>query len=291
MREKSFARKAHSSIMQLDYRMNKYRFLTGNALKLIAVSVMLFDHFCKIVLQWILHNYWFELYQSERMTSEQYVQIDSFIRFDLFAVGTIAFPIFCFLLAEGFRYTSSRKRYVGMMLAFAIISEIPFDLGFFSDLSKRDGTFPFFWGYQNVFFTLFLSLIALECIEYFSCKSGSRSDKVKSLLLQIVSAAVIATVAELIGCDYGKNGVLFVIVFYIFRENRFYQILLFLVVYILVTNEQPTVYTLLSCLIILLYNGTRGKLKLKYSFYAFYPIHIAVLYLITLLLPRMFNCL
>lgn len=126
---------------------------------------------------------------------------------------------------------------------------------------------------------------------YFSCKSESRSDKVKSLLLQIVSAAVIATVAELIGCDYGKNGVLFVIVFYIFRENRFYQILLFLVVYILVTNEQPTVYTLLSCLIILLYNGTRGKLKLKYSFYAFYPIHIAVLYLITLLLPRMFNCL
>lgn len=250
---------------------------------------MLFDHFCKIVLQWLLNNYWFELYNTGKMTWEQYSHIDNFIRFDLYAAGAMAFPIFCYLLSEGFHYTKNRRRYIGLMLVFAIVSELPFDLGFFSELSKLTGTFPFYWGYQNVFFTLFLGLIALECIEKFSCNSKKKTDKIKSLLLQVASVAIIAIVSELIKCDYGKNGILFIVAFYICRKNRFYQILLFLVTYMLVTGEQPTVYIILSCLIILFYNGARGKLKLKYFFYAFYPLHISLLYIVTLFLPRLIS--
>lgn len=125
MRADNVALKTHSAITQLDDKMNKYRFLTGNALKIFAVSVMLFDHFCKIVLQWLLNNYWSELYNNGRITWEQYSQIDSFIRFDLYAVGTMAFPIFCYLLSEGFYYTRNRRRYIEFILVFAIVSELP----------------------------------------------------------------------------------------------------------------------------------------------------------------------
>lgn len=283
----NLAVRSNLAIMQLDNKMNRCRFLTGNALKMIAVLAMLLDHFCKIVLQWLLNNYWFELYNTGKMTWEQYSRIDNFIRFDLYAVGAMAFPVFCYLLSEGFHYTKNRRRYIGLMLVFAIVSELPFDLGFFANLSKRTGTFPFYWGYQNVFFTLCLGLIALECVERFSCNSKKKTDKIKSLSLQVASVAIIAIASELIKCDYGKNGILFIVAFYICRQNRVYQILLFLVTYMLVTGEQPTVYIILSCLMILFYNGARGKLKLKYFFYVFYPLHISLLYIVTLFLPRL----
>ena len=284
MRENSFPLKAHSTITGFDHKISKYRFITGNTLKIIAISVMLFDHFCKIVLQWLLNNYWYDLYDVGQITWEQFSEIDNFVRFDLYAIGTIAFPLFCFLLSEGFHYTKNRKKYMGLMLVFAIISELPFDLGFFNELSIESGTYPFYWQYQNVFFTLFLGLVALDCIDKFSCNPANKINRTKSILLQVVSVAAIAIIAEVIRCDYGKEGVLFVVAFYIFRKNRLYQILLFLMAYMLTTGEQPTIYTMLSCLLILLYNGKRGKLKLKYFFYAFYPVHITIFYVVTLLL-------
>lgn len=90
-----------------------------------------------------------------KMSWEQFAQIDNFIRFDLRSIGTIAFPLFCFLLAEGFQHTKSRKRYIGLMFVFALISEIPFDIGFFSEYSRMEGTFPFYFKYQNVFLLCF----------------------------------------------------------------------------------------------------------------------------------------
>lgn len=284
MTENSFPLRIHSAIARFDCKIDKHRFLTGNMLKIIAISVMLFDHFCKIILQWFLNNYWYRLYETSQITWEQFSEIDNFIRFDLYAVGTVAFPLFCFLLSEGFRYTKNRKKYIGSMLVFAIISELPFDLGFFSELSIRGGTYPFYWQYQNVFFTLFLGLVTLACIEKLSCISVN---KISRTILQVFCIAAIAIVAEVIKCDYGKEGILFVVAFYICRKNRLYQILLFLIAYILTTGEQPTIYIMLSCLLILFYNGERGKLKLKYFFYAFYPVHIAIFYVVTLLLPKM----
>ena len=68
MRENSFPLKAHSTITGFDHKISKYRFITGNTLKIIAISVMLFDHFCKIVLQWLLNNYWYDLYDVGQIT-------------------------------------------------------------------------------------------------------------------------------------------------------------------------------------------------------------------------------
>ena len=63
-------------------------------------------------------------------------------------------------------------------------------------------------------------------------------------------------------------------------------VLLFLLAYMGTTGNQPPLCTLLACLLILLYNGKRGKLKLKYFFYVFYPAHILVLYLIQIELGK-----
>ena len=272
--------KTTGCIQNLEQRISHIQFLTGNSLKVIAVLTMVIDHLCKIVLQWLLSNYWGVMVDNGQMSWEQFQQIDNFIRFDLQSVGTIAFPLFCFLLAEGFRYTRDKKRYIGLMFIFALISEIPFDIGFFSEYSQMEGTFPFYLKYQNVFFTLFLGLLTLVCLERLSCKSEIRTEKIKSVILQVICVAVLALVAELIRCDYGMQGILFISAFYICRNHRIYQVLLFLLAYMGATGNQPPLCTLLACLIILLYNGKRGKLKLKYFFYAFYPAHILVLYLI-----------
>lgn len=272
--------KTTGCIQNLEQRISHIQFLTGNSLKVIAVLTMVIDHLCKIVLQWLLSNYWGVMVDNGQVSWEQFQQIDNFIRFDLQSVGTIAFPLFCFLLAEGFRYTRDKKRYIGLMFIFALISEIPFDIGFFSEYSQMEGTFPFYLKYQNVFFTLFLGLLTLVCLERLSCKSEIRTEKIKSVILQVICVAVLALVAELIRCDYGMQGILYIAAFYVCRNHRIYQVLLFLLAYMGATGNQPPLCTLLACLIILLYNGKRGKLKLKYFFYAFYPAHILVLYLI-----------
>ena len=261
-------------------KINRIQFLSGNSLKVIAVLTMLIDHLCKIVLQWLLSNYWGAMADNGQMSWERFREIDYFIRFDLQSIGTIAFPLFCFLLAEGFQHTRSKKRYIGLMLAFALISEVPFDIGFFSAYSRMEDTFPFYLKYQNVFFTLFLGLLTLVCLERFSCKSDLPVDRIKSAVLQVLSVVLFSGIAEGIHCDYGMQGILFISAFYICRNHRIYQVLLFLLAYMGTTGNQPPLCTLLACLLILLYNGKRGKLKLKYFFYVFYPAHILVLYLI-----------
>ena len=140
-------------MMSIDRKINRIQFLTGNSLKVIAVLTMLIDHLSKTVLQWLQSNYWWPMVDNGQMSLERFREIDYFIRFDLQSIGTIAFPLFCFLLAEGFQHTRSKKRYIGLMLAFALISEIPFDIVFFSFFSRMEGTFPFYPKYQNVFFT------------------------------------------------------------------------------------------------------------------------------------------
>lgn len=278
----------NNTLNRIDSSIDNMRFLTGSAVKIIAIIAMFIDHFSKIILQMLLYYHWNPLADAGKISAEQFQHIDTFIHFWLQGIGTIAFPLFCFLLSEGFFYTRNRKRYISMMLIFAFISEIPFDLSFFSSVATQQGTFPFYFQYQNVFFTLFLGLVALSCIDGFSYKSNDldykKSKKIISLVLQIAGIAAAAIAAELIHCDYKSRGVLFIVAFYICRKNRIYQILLFLLIYILTTKSYPTLFTSIACLIILLYNGKRGNLKLKYFFYIFYPMHLALLYVASYIL-------
>ena len=53
--------------MSIDRKINRIQFLTGNSLKFIAVLTMVIDHLCKIVLQWLLSNYWGAMVDNEQM--------------------------------------------------------------------------------------------------------------------------------------------------------------------------------------------------------------------------------
>ncbi len=79
--------------------------------------------------------------------------------------GRLAFPIFCFLLVEGFVHTRDVKGYLGRLFLFALISEVPFDLAFFRT--------PFDPSAQNVYWTLALGVLAMAGLKHFEKPDGS----------------------------------------------------------------------------------------------------------------------
>ena len=176
------------------------------------------------------------------------------------AIGRIAFPIFCFLIVEGFFHTRNTWNYLIRLFVFAIVSEIPFDLAFHGTL--------FYWQSQNVFFTLALGLCALFCLE-----------ELNNRRVFAIPFSLIIAIAYFSNCDYGAGGVLLICVFYLTKENKIIQCLLIaLLLYLCFGTFE--LYGLIALIPILLYNGKRGP-SIKMFFYWFYPIHLLALYLIT----------
>ena len=134
--------------------------------------------------------------------------------------------------------------------------EIPFDLAVYHT--------PFYFGYQNVFFTLFFALLAL---------AGIRKWEVdKSLWKQIAAVVLCCLGASLLSSDYGAFGVVFVVLLYVTRRNPRMQT---------ITGSLAVIWELTACLAFIpirMYNGTKGKGNFKYLFYAFYPLHLLFLY-------------
>lgn len=238
------------------------QFLSGNGLKLIAITTMFLDHIGVAILENPA------LYDKLGASS---LEVDVFfndprltwllvVDLILRAIGRIAFPIFCFLLVEGFLHTRDLRRYAGRMLFFAVITEVPFDLAF-------SGSW-FAPGYQNVYFTLFLGLLAMTVLRRF----GDRSP------LGFLLALGCAGVAELARVDYGAFGVVLILIFYLFRERKVART----VVGCVATCWELTAP--LAFLPIAAYNGQRGRWNGKYFFYLFYPGHILLLYLLRLAL-------
>lgn len=131
--------------------------IPGSTLKIIAIVAMFIDHFGAMVLEMYMKNavpnFMDELeadaWYAAHPTYEAVVLIDALLRL----IGRFGFPIFCFLLVEGFEHTRSVKKYALNMALFALISEIPFDLAL-------ENTWLEF-GYQNVYFTLLIGLLTL----------------------------------------------------------------------------------------------------------------------------------
>ena len=153
------------------------------------------------------------------------------------------------------------------LLLFSLISEIPFDLAFF-------GTW-FYPAYQNVYITLFIGLVVLVGYRRWEY------DAVKKML--VVAAGCAA--AYLLRCDYDISGILMIVILYEFRRNKRYQVL---AGGLMAALESISFFgaAVLAFIPISMYNGTRGRINLKYFFYWFYPVHIMVLYLIQLLVVR-----
>lgn len=115
----------------MEERKQRLKIFNSFHLKLIAVITMTIDHIGAVLMP-------------------QY----GFLRI----IGRIAFPIYCFMLVNGFFYTKNIRKYIGRMLIFAIISEPFFDWAIFGKIYVKS--------YQNIYFTLLTGLIMLECIEF-----------------------------------------------------------------------------------------------------------------------------
>lgn len=178
-------------------------------------------------------------------------------------IGRVAYPIYAYCLAEGFRYTSDYRRYLGRLALFAILSEIPFDLAFYG--------VPFSFAHQNVFFTLTLGLILLWVLE--RCR--------EQLLLCAGAFAVLCFLAQALHMDYGAGGLLMVFAFYLAQQGTSPWIGWGIFVFINLFGYAGGVQwaAILALLPIGLYSGKAGKRKQRF-FYWIYPLHLLLLWII-----------
>ena len=204
----------------------------------------------------------------------------------LTAIGRIALPIFAYQIAEGFFLTRDRKKYLKRMFLFALISEIPFDLmaegGFIAPM------------HQNVMFTFCEALLALMFLEW-----AKKKGKVAFVIALPVTLIMTAVVGVFTFVDYMHYGVWTVIVFYLFRNVPFgwlaELVCLFYINWEMIGGlvypmtlfgrsfELPEQgLAVLALIPIWLYNGKQGphSKKIQYACYAFYPVHMLVLYLL-----------
>lgn len=186
-------------------------------------------------------------------------------------IGRLAFPIYCFLLVEGFQRTHNVKRYLGRMLLFALISEVPFDLAFSGRLWNMQ--------YQNVFFTLFIGLMVTAGLRLVDQRlSGPETwRKLAGVGLYAVIIAAGSVLALVLKTDYSFKGILAITVLYLFRSRRKAQIWAGVIAFLLMDGLE--MIAALSFLLIWFYNGARGRQN-KYFFYFFYPVHLLLLWLI-----------
>lgn len=231
------------------------RGISGSTIKIIAIVAMLIDHIGAVIVERMIMQSTGGMWSYD----DPLVILDQVLR----GIGRIGFPIFSFLLVEGFLHTRNVAKYALRLGIFALISEVPFDLAF-------AGKF-FYMDYQNVFFTLFIGLlvmIAYRAIEEkISCTKGI---KIFLYVLALVAGAVLA---QILMTDYAAIGIVCIMVLYIFRKKRTNQLLAGSLVFMWEVPA-PFAFIPIAC-----YNGKRG-LKMKYFFYLFYPVHLFILYLI-----------
>lgn len=214
-------------------------------LKIIAMVIMLIDHSAVALLA---------------MSDPRYLPMRM--------VGRIAFPIFCFLLVEGYFHTRSPKKYILRLAAFALISELPFDLALFG------GKFEL--AHQNVFFTLAIGLAVVYGIDTVYKKYASNMAMVNMLQLFIAVAGCL--IAILLRTDYTFMGVILIVMFYGFRGKKLQLTIAVLFVTFALGGLIEGLASL-SLILIFLYNNEKGP-SAKYLMYAFYPVHLLILYLI-----------
>ena len=192
-----------------------------------------------------------------------------FVRgYTLRIIGRIAFPIFCFLMAEGAYYTKNPRKYALRLLIGALLSEIPFDLAFQRGLT---------WRSQSVMVTLLLGFLAVEAIQ-----------NTQNNLLKLLAVSAGFALGQLLQTDYGGYGVLLIVLFSQARRKWWLQTVLVAMfawmmdsvpVQVLGMRIPIEMFALLAMLPIGCYSGRKrsDSKVLQWAFYLFYPVHLTVL--------------
>ena len=244
--------------------LTKCRVLSGNALKLIACVAMLIDH---------VGVMFFPYEDSLRI------------------VGRLAFPIFAFMIAEGARYTRNRLRYFLTIFIEGVLMQLVYTL-FLNDTQL------------SIFITFSISIpliYALDLMKRAFILAKPAKERLLSVLLFVSGVVAAYFICRHFDVDYGFLGVMTPVVASTFMQRgdvpesaRRYDltvihVLLCGVALLLLALEVRWVqiWSLLALPLLLLYSGKRGRLKLKYFFYVFYPVHLVVIAGIALLLGMM----
>lgn len=253
--------------------------LNAAQLKWIAVVLMTLDHMGAFILEPLLKSGY--LAGTWRM-------LDTLLR----ALGRPAFPIFCFLISEGFRHTHDRRAYCLRLGVFALIAEPFFDFGITGKWFDLE--------YQSVFITLLLGLLTLWCLERFRGR----------IVVQLACVAVFCVINQLLNADYGLLGIAMIAAIGCWRDEnpelffvRLLAVMLFgsLAKYCLMGYVNMGIafldrfsvmldLALNQCIGVLAvplfwrYNGKKGRAGNKYFFYIYYPAHIFLLGLVRVML-------
>ena len=230
----------------------KQKSIPQEVLKLIACLTMLIDHFGAAIVIDMNVPYVAPLYYACRI------------------IGRIAFPIYCFLLAEGMRRTRNPWRYILRLGIGILLAEIPFDLALFGGWT---------WEYQSVMVTLTLGAVMILCMQ-----------KTEKKWLKPLMVIPFVILAELCKCDYGGWGIAMIAVFALFEKFPM-QLLGVLLVSLLMPSAMLNFFGVpvsieLPAVAAMLFIGLYSGKKLTYSkavqwgFYLFYPVHLMILWLI-----------
>lgn len=205
----------------------------------------------------------------------------------LTCLGRLAFPVFAFMIVEGYFKTSNLKKYTLRLFIFALISEIPFNLVMGSSL--------IYWIHQNILWTFLISIGMIHILE----KVKQKNIWLKLLVLVgVLIASIILGVITF--CDYNFAGILTVLTFYLFRDNKWWCRIGQLICMWYINCEllggyeyliefmgrewhiQRQSFALLSLIPIWLYNGKQGYYNkyIKALYYWFYPVHLLMLALL-----------
>lgn len=256
--------------------------ISGSTVKIIAIVSMLIDHIGAGILgRLIMNANYMQIMTSGDLKDAMRWLMDNGVLYYTYMVmrmiGRLGFPIFCFLLVEGFQRTHNVKKYALRLGLFALVSEVPFDLCFNGSVLE--------FGYQNVFFTLFfgmLTMIAFDWIVKKEWAAGEMLNKVVKIVFSAAALAVGAGIAHFLKTDYAARGVICIMVLYIFRKRKSLQIAAGCVSFLW------EVTALLAFIPIGFYNGKRGS-RVKYFFYAFYPVHLFLIWLVTVFMGMGWN--
>ncbi len=229
--------------------------LSGNVLKLIAAFSMLLDHFSLIFFPQVI-----------------------FLRI----LGRLAFPIFAFMIAEGCLHTKNKVKYFFSIFALAVLCQVVY---FVFDRSL----------YMSVLVTFSLGILmcfALQNAKNICFSQALLAVKLCSVLLFVISVAFAYCLNRILTIDYGFWGCMlpvFASLLQAPRENApslwrrldkpIYRVLTMGLGLLILSWDCGGIqfYSLITLVLLLQYSGERGKRKLKYFFYIFYPAHLALL--------------
>lgn len=185
-------------------------------------------------------------------------------------IGRLAFPIYCFLLSEGTHYTKNPGKYALRLGLGALLAELPYDLLFYGKLT---------FAHQSVMVTLLLGFAMLFCMK-----------KAKHYPVKLLLILPFYVLANRLHTDYSGRGILLIALFFLTRELSWGLIPQLLGLVVLFARPDSagalpwTAWAVLAVIPIALYHGRKRTASkwVQTGFYLFYPVHLAVLFLLRL---------